>query len=144
MKKPKKTKKAPIKIAKSKKIEITYDDDDLGGDIEVTFDDDEEKSPQKEESAEENPKHMIKSSKPISQIKKGDKIKIDSLTLEVDSHYILINHPTTKEMAIELFDPKTDKDYQLRYFSDQAERTLEFYELDEIIYNKVDFLRIEW
>ena len=45
----------------------------------------------------------IKSSKPISELKKGDKIKADSLTLEVDAHYILIDHENTKEMAIELF-----------------------------------------
>jgi len=86
----------------------------------------------------------IKSSKPISKIKKGDKIKVDSLNLEVDAHIILIDHGSTKEMAIECFDPKTDKDYQLRYFSDQAERTLEFYELDEIIYNKVECEKVEW
>ena len=86
----------------------------------------------------------IKSSKPISKIKKGDKIKVDSLNLEVDAHIILIDHGSTKEMAIECFDPKTDKDYQLRYFSDQAERTLEFYELDEIIYNRVKCEKVEW
>lgn len=86
----------------------------------------------------------IKSSKPISQIKKGDKIKVDSLNLEVDSHYVLIDHGTTKEMTIECFDPKTDKDYQLRYFSDQVETTLEFYELEEIIYNKIPIKKIEW
>lgn len=86
----------------------------------------------------------IKSSKPIAQIKKGDKIKVDSLNLEVDSHYVLIDHGTTKEMTIECFDPKTDKDYQLRYFSDQVETTLDFYELEEIIYNKVPIKKVEW
>lgn len=86
----------------------------------------------------------IKASKPISKIKKGDKIKVDSLTLEVDAHAILIDHGSTQEMAIELFDPKTDKDYQLRYFSDQVERTLEFYALVEIIYNKIPVQKIEW
>ncbi|MBS3088747.1 hypothetical protein J4402_03110 [Candidatus Pacearchaeota archaeon] len=86
----------------------------------------------------------VKSSKPIAKIKKGDKIKVDSLNLEVDAHIILIDHGSTKEMAIECFDPKTDKDYQIRYFSDQVERTIEFYELDEIIYNKVECQKIEW
>ena len=66
----------------------------------------------------------IKLSKPIAEIKKGDKIKVDSLTLEVDSHYVLIDHGSTKEMTIELFDPKTDKDYQIRYFSDQVENSI--------------------
>ena len=86
----------------------------------------------------------IKSSKPISELKKGDKIKVDSLTLEVDAHYILIDHENTKEMAIELFDTKKDKDYQLRYFSDNVENSLQFYELDEIVYNKVEIKKIEW
>ena len=86
----------------------------------------------------------FKASKPISQIKKGDKIRVDSRILEVDSHYVLIDHGNTKEMAIELFDPKTDKDYQLRYFSDNIENSLQFFELDEIVYNQVEIKKIEW
>jgi hypothetical protein len=86
----------------------------------------------------------LKGSKPIAQIKKGDKIKVDGLVLEVDSHYVLIDHGSTKEMAIECFDPKTDKDYQFRYFSDQIERTAEFYELQEIMYIKKAAKLIEW
>ena len=85
----------------------------------------------------------IKASKPISKIKKGDKIKIDSVEYDVDSHYVLMDHKNTKEMAIELFD-KNDKDYQLRYFDDQAESTLDFYELQEIMYFKKPFVKIEW
>lgn len=98
----------------------------------------------KEKANNEESQIKIKSSKPIAKIKKGDKIKVDSLNLEVDAHIILIDHGSTKEMAIECFDPKTDKDYQIRYFSDQVERTIEFYELDEIIYNKVECQKIEW
>ncbi len=87
----------------------------------------------------------IKSSKPITELKKGDKIKINSLNLEVDANIVLMDHKTSKEMAIECFDPKTDKDYQLRYFSDRLEESLEFYELDEIVYNKVDEIKkIQW
>lgn len=86
----------------------------------------------------------IKASRPISQVKKGDKIKIDGKEYEVDSHYVLIDHKTTKEMAIEVFD-KEDKDYQVRYFDDQVERTLEFYELQgEIMFVKKPFKKIEW
>ena len=87
----------------------------------------------------------IKSSKPISELKKGDKIKIDSLNLEVDAHIVMIEHSkTTKEMAIECFDPKTDKDYQIRYFSNQPEDSIQCYELEEIIYNKLDVKKVEW
>lgn len=86
----------------------------------------------------------LKSSKPVSQIKKGDKIKVDVLTLEVDAHYVFLDHDSTKEMVIELFDHKTDKDYQIRYFSDQIENTIEVYRLDEIIYTKLSVKKIEW
>ncbi len=98
----------------------------------------------KSEAPAEETEIKISSSKPISQIKKGDKIKVDSLTLEVDAHVVLIDHGSTKEMAIECFDPKKDKDYQIRYFSDQIERTLEVYELQEIIYRKISVKKIEW
>jgi len=87
----------------------------------------------------------IKSSKPITELKKGDKIKVNNLNLEVDANIILIEHGSSKEMALELFDPKNDKDYQLRYFSDRIPESLEFYELDEIVYNKIDNLeKVEW
>lgn len=97
------------------------------------------------EGAGEKRKNVIvKASKPISKIKKGDKIKIDRREYEVDAHYVLMDHGTTKEMTIEIFDSKTDKDYQLRYFSDQAESTLELYELQEILYVKKPMVKIEW
>lgn len=87
---------------------------------------------------------QVKASKPISQIKKGDRIKIDGKEYEVDAHYVLIDHKTTREMTIEIFDSKSDKDYQLRYFGDRAESTLELYELQEIMYVKRPFKKIEW
>ncbi len=83
-------------------------------------------------------------SKPIAKIKKGDKIKVDGKEYEVDAHYVMIDHKTTKEMALEFFDSKTDKDYQLRYFSDQVESTMELYELQEILYTKKAFSKVEW
>lgn len=88
--------------------------------------------------------YTIQASKPIAAVKKGDSLNIDGKMYEVDSHYVLINHGGTNEMAIELFDSKTDKDYQLRYFDDQVETTLEFYELQEIMYVKKGFSKISW
>ena len=96
------------------------------------------------ETISEESNTTIKASKPIERIKKGDKIKVDSLTLEVDSHYVLMDHGSTKEMTIELFDPKTDKDYQIRYFNDQVETSIEFYKLEEIVYNRTQVKNIEW
>ena len=68
---------------------------------------------------------------------------IDGNNCEVDTHYVLIDHGSTKEMAIELFD-SNEKDYQLRYFSDQVEVTLDLYELQEIMYFKKPMKKIEW
>jgi len=88
--------------------------------------------------------YEIKASRPITALKKGDKVKVDGIEYEIDAHYILIDHGATKEMVLEIFNAKTDKDYQLRYFSDQVESTLDFYELQEILYLKRPFKRIEW
>ena len=86
----------------------------------------------------------VRASKSVFQIKKGDKIKVDGVEFNVDAHYILIDHGKTKEMTIEVFNPKTDKDYQLRYFSDNLENSLEFYELQEIVYVRRPIKRVEW
>ena len=85
----------------------------------------------------------IKASKPLSQVKKGDKIIIDGNEYEVDAHYVLIDHGGTKEMAVELFNV-SDEEVQLRYFNDQVESTLELYELEEIMYLKKPMKKIEW
>ncbi len=96
------------------------------------------------DGGEEIKRINVKGSKPISQLKKGDKVKVDGINYEVDAHYVLIDHGKTKEMTIEIFNPKTDKDYQLRYFSDQIETSLEFYELQEIVYVRRHLERVEW
>ena len=77
-------------------------------------------------------------------MKKGDRVKVDGKEYEVDAHIVLIDHGATKEMAIELFDSKADKDYQLRYFSDQVETSIEFYELQDIMYLKRVIKTVEW
>jgi hypothetical protein len=89
-------------------------------------------------------KVIIKGKKPITELKKGDKIKIDGKELDVDAQYILIDHGKTKEMAIDVFDKKTDKDFEIRYFDNNVENSLEFYELEEIVYNRKDIGKIEW
>ncbi len=87
----------------------------------------------------------IKQSKPISKLKNGDKITIDGNTLEIDAHYLFMKHENTNEMIIELFNPKTEKEYQLRYFDDQVETSIEFYYLQgELQYVRADVKIIEW
>lgn len=88
--------------------------------------------------------NISKQSKKISELKKGDVVVVNGKKLEVDAHYVFEDYKTTKEMLIELFDSKTDKDYQLRYFDDQIEETLKFYELKEIVYEEVELVKIEW
>jgi len=84
-------------------------------------------------------------SKPIVSLKKGDVVTVDGHALTVDSHYLFLDHKTTKEMIIELFNPQTDKEYQIRYFDDQIETSIEFYYLQgEIQYVKADIKTIEW
>ncbi|MEK6908963.1 MAG: hypothetical protein AABX23_02845 [Nanoarchaeota archaeon] len=87
---------------------------------------------------------IVKQSKNLTELKKGDFITVNGKKLEVDAHYVFEDYKTTKEMLIELFDPKTDKDYQLRYFDDQVKETLKFYELKEIVYEETDIDKIEW
>jgi hypothetical protein len=88
--------------------------------------------------------NIVKQSKPIETLKKGDFITVNGKKLEIDAHYVFEDYKTTKEMLIELFDPKTDKDYQIRYFNDQVKETIKFYELKEIVYDEVEIDKIEW
>jgi hypothetical protein len=88
---------------------------------------------------------ILKKSKPIASLKKGDKMKVDGHELEIDAHYLFLDHKTTKEMIIELFNPATDKEYQIRYFDDQVDTSLEFYYLqNDFQYIKADVKSIEW
>lgn len=142
------SKRTQLKASKSsrkEKIQQDYDEDEKGiseDELEEQIDGVEEALDDIEDESES--RYQMKSSKPISQIKKGDKISIDGRSFEVDAHYVMMDHGSTKEMVIELFDNKTDRDYQLRYFDDQVESTLELYELQEILYVKRPFVKISW
>lgn len=90
----------------------------------------------------------IKASKSITELKKGDHVNVDGKMLEVDAQYVFEDYKTTREMIIELFDPNSKKDeegeYQIRYFSDQVEDSLKFYELKAIVYEEKEIEKIEW
>jgi hypothetical protein len=154
-KKMKKIDKKEIKVMKpaAGKGKGEDDDDEEEGeekeqDIQITDEDAEKQVKQLKDLFDDETEEInvqLKGSKPITQLKKGDKVKIDGLLqLEVDSQYVMEDFGKSKQMAIELFDPKTDKDFQLRYFSDRVESSIEFYSLDEIMYNKKDVKKIEW
>jgi hypothetical protein len=132
---------AESKPRKTKKKKSS--DEELDEEIEEAEEEIEEIEKESEDSGEEV-KVEIKASKPIGKIKKGDRIRVDDKELEVDSHYVMINHGNTKEMVIELFNPVNEKDYQLRYFDDRVEDSLEFFELEEIVYVKRKVKRVLW
>lgn len=89
----------------------------------------------------------VKGSKPVKDLKKGDKIKVNGKCLEVDAHYVFEDYKTTKEMLIELFDPKAKEgegEYQIRYFSDQVETSMKLYEMKSIMYEEIELKSVEW
>lgn len=70
-----------------------------------------------------------KKSKPISEIKKGDGIFIQGKKMIVEDHILFFDHKTTKEMIIECYNPDNEREYQIRYFDDQVDTSIEVYEL---------------
>ena len=70
-----------------------------------------------------------KKSKSITKLKEGDKLWINGKEMVVDKQYLLQNHKDTKEMIIEIFNPENKREYQVRYFDDQVESSIEVYEL---------------
>lgn len=84
-------------------------------------------------------------SKPIKDLKKGDKVFVDGHELIVEDHFIFMEHKDTTEMIIQLKNPQKEKTYQLRYFDDQVETSLEFfYLLKNFQYVKVEEVKEVW
>jgi len=159
-----KTKTKP-KIKKEKKIEEDEEENSGGVSLDDAFADDEgvtyaESKPKKKKEETEDDEdeeegvsqsvevteHIIKNSKPFEQVKKGDKIKIDGKEYEVDTQSILMDHKVTKEMAIEVFDPKSEKEFQVRYFTGRLDVVdPELYELvNDFMYVKRFYKKIEF
>lgn len=70
-----------------------------------------------------------KQSKPLGKLVKGDKFFINGKEMSVDNHFLFMDHGNTKEMIIEIFNPANEREYQVRYFDDQVETSIEVYEL---------------
>ncbi|MFA4960438.1 MAG: hypothetical protein WC548_02130 [Candidatus Pacearchaeota archaeon] len=86
-----------------------------------------------------------KQSKPIFQLKEGDKIWIQGKIMIIDSHFLFMDHKTTKEMIIECYNPDNEREYQVRYFDDQVETSIEVYELlNDFQYVKREPTSISW
>ncbi len=88
---------------------------------------------------------IVKKSKPIGELKEGDKLFINGKEMNVDKQFIFIEHEKMKEMIIEFFNLENEREYQLRYFDDQNESSLEVYELmDEFQYTRREPKTISW
>ena len=74
---------------------------------------------------------IAKQSKPLPKVTEGDKISVNGKEMVVDKQYLFMDHGNTKEMIIEFFNPENSREYQLRYFDDQIESSIEIYELQE-------------
>lgn len=70
-----------------------------------------------------------KQSKPIGNLKEGDSFFVNGKEMKVDKQFLFQDHDNTKEMIIEVFNPENDREYQIRYFDDQIESSIEMYEL---------------
>jgi hypothetical protein len=88
---------------------------------------------------------ILKQSKPLSEIKKGDKIFLQGKEMIVDDHFLFMDHKTTKEMIIECYNPESEREYQIRYFDDQINTSIEVYELiNDFQYIKREPKDISW
>ena len=78
---------------------------------------------------EETVLKIEKKSKDLTKLKEGDKLWINGKEMKVDKHYLFQDHGNTKEMIIEVFNPESEREYQVRYFDDQIDSSIEVYEL---------------
>ena len=86
-----------------------------------------------------------KQSKPLGEIKEGDSVYINGKEMKVDKHYLFQAHRDTNEMIIEIYNPENEREYQVRYFDDQIETSIEVYELvGDFQYVKREPKTISW
>jgi hypothetical protein len=70
-----------------------------------------------------------KQSKALGKLEEGDSFFINGKEMKVDKQYLFQDHGEMKEMIIEIFNPANEREYQVRYFDDQVESSIEIYEL---------------
>lgn len=88
---------------------------------------------------------VLKQSKSITELKENDKLWINGKEMIVDNQFIFLDHGTTKEMIIEFYNPENNREYQLRYFDDQVESSIEVFELlNDFQYFKREPKTVEW
>ena len=88
---------------------------------------------------------ITKQSKPSVKLKEGDKVWINEKEMKVDKHFLFQDHGDTKEMIVEVFNPTNEREYQVRYFDDQVDSSIEVYELlDEFQYVRREAKTVAW
>ena len=70
-----------------------------------------------------------KKSKDIGKLGEGDKFFINRKEMKVDKQFLFQDHGKMREMIIEIFNEENEREYQVRYFDDQVESSIEIYEL---------------
>jgi hypothetical protein len=86
-----------------------------------------------------------KQSKSIADLKEGDSFFINGKEMKIDKHYLFQDHENMKEMIIEIFNPANDREYQVRYFDDQIETSIEIYELlEDFQYTRREPKTVAW
>ena len=75
----------------------------------------------------------------------GDKIFINGKEMVVDKQFVFQEHKNMKEMIIEIYNPTNEREYQIRYFDDQIDSSLEVYELQgDLQYIRREPKTISW
>jgi mannose-6-phosphate isomerase-like protein (cupin superfamily) len=86
-----------------------------------------------------------KQSKKIVDLKKGDSLWINGKEMKIDNHFLFMAHKDTNEMIIEVYNPENEREYQVRYFDDQIETSIEVFELvEDFEYVRREPKTIEW
>jgi len=71
-----------------------------------------------------------KQSKALVELKEGDPFFINGSEMKVDKQFLFQDHGEMKEWIIEMYNvAKPEREYQVRYFDDQIESSIEVYEL---------------
>jgi len=72
-----------------------------------------------------------KQSKPIGELDEGDSFFVNGKEMKVGKQFLFQDHGQMKEMIIEIYNLENEREYQVRYFDDQVDTSIEIYELVE-------------
>jgi hypothetical protein len=86
-----------------------------------------------------------KQGKPLGKLSEGDLFFINGKEMRVDKQFLFQDHGKMKEWIIEIFNPENEREYQVRYFDDQVESSIEIYELlEDFEYVKREPKTVSW